>query len=431
MLSDDNIATFSNSSYAARPMKSGDNHVYSRMTGDKFAECANISNAARPTGFKASSRRRSHSNRCMIISIVMLFMCVAMLVLCVMGAWIFFALETNKAATMINSLDQQVAQHLADIEDRFISLENSTRQIANYTQSLGNLVNTLYRQVGHNFSSIDNILQQLQCSSTSSSCSALPPSSPSGYYCIRATNGSAVHVYCDMTRSCGGVTGGWMRVAALDMTNRSQECPSALIERQFTSNYNLRTCSRPEEEGGCNSLHFSSNTITYSKMCGSVIAYQYGALDAFRGYHNRGGIPLDGNYVSGVSITRGTPRQHVWTFVAARDELVTHNWSGCDCLRPNYPIPPTPPYVGNDYFCDSGSRNHFDVNTFYGDDPLWDGAGCESVRGFNNSCCTFNNPPWFYKQLSQPTTDDIELRVCRHVRSSSDLFVKKFEIYVQ
>ena len=73
----------------------------------------------------------------------MLFMFVAMLVLCVMGAWIFFALETNKAATMINSLDQQVAQRLADIEDRFISLENSTRQIANYcnsnTQSLDQL----------------------------------------------------------------------------------------------------------------------------------------------------------------------------------------------------------------------------------------------------------------------------------------------------
>ena len=78
-------------------------------------------------------------------------------------------------------------------------------------------------------------------------------------------------------------------------------------------------------------------------MCGSIIAYQYGALDAFRGYHNQGGIPLDGNYVSGVSITRGTPRQHVWTFVAARDQLITHNWSGCDCLRPNYPFPPTPP----------------------------------------------------------------------------------------
>ena len=30
--------------------------------------------------------------------------------------------------------------------------------------------------------------------------------------------GSAIRVYCDMTRTCGNITGGWMRVAELDMT---------------------------------------------------------------------------------------------------------------------------------------------------------------------------------------------------------------------
>ncbi len=42
-------------------------------------------------------------------------------------------------------------------------------------------------------------------------------------------------------------------------------------------------------------------------------------------------------------------------------------------------------------------------------DPLWDGAGCGPL----NTCCTFNNPPWFYKELPEPTTDDIEMRVCQ------------------
>ncbi len=50
-------------------------------------------------------------------------------------------------------------------------------------------------------------------------------------------------------------------------------------------------------------------------------------------------------------------------------------------------------------------RNGF----FYGGDPLWDGAGCGPL----NTCCTFNNPPWFYKELPAPTTDDIEMRVCK------------------
>ena len=42
----------------------------------------------------------------------------------------------------------------------------------------------------------------------SPSCAALRGLSPSGYYWVRTSNGSAVRVYCDMTRSCGGVTGG-------------------------------------------------------------------------------------------------------------------------------------------------------------------------------------------------------------------------------
>ena len=38
-------------------------------------------------------------------------------------------------------------------------------------------------------------------------------SSPSGYYWVTNGTGHPHSVYCDMTRSCGGVTGGWMRVA--------------------------------------------------------------------------------------------------------------------------------------------------------------------------------------------------------------------------
>ena len=60
------------------------------------------------------------------------------------------------------------------------------------------------------------------------SCSALPTSSPSGYYWIRSSNGSAVQVYCDMDRVCGcSGTGGWTRVAFLNMTDPNQQCPGA------------------------------------------------------------------------------------------------------------------------------------------------------------------------------------------------------------
>ncbi len=83
--------------------------------------------------------------------------------------------------------------------------------------------------------------------------------------------------------------------------------------------------------------------------------------------------------------------------------------------------------MGNDYFCDTGSEGQIE-SIFYGDDPLWDGAGCGPL----NTCCSFNNPPWFYKELPEPTTDDIEMRVCTDQRSTNeDIAIEKIDIYVQ
>ncbi len=43
--------------------------------------------------------------------------------------------------------------------------------------------------------------------------------SPSGYYWVQNSQEDSHRVYCDMNRTCGGVTGGWMKVAELDMTD--------------------------------------------------------------------------------------------------------------------------------------------------------------------------------------------------------------------
>ena len=61
-------------------------------------------------------------------------------------------------------------------------------------------------------------------------------------------------------------------------------------------------------------------------------------------------------------------------------------------------------------------------------DPLWDGKAC----GGSSTCCEFNNPPWFCKNVPQPTTDDIELRLCSDsdVRDE-DVGLELVEIYVQ
>ena len=53
-------------------------------------------------------------------------------------------------------------------------------------------------------------------------------------------------------------------------------------------------------------------------------------------------------------------------------------------------------------------------------DPLWDGTDC--------LCC--NNPPWFYKQLPQPTTDNIEMRVYKN-GNGENIAITEIEIYAK
>ena len=125
------------------------------------------------------------------------------------------------------------------------------------------------------------------------------PDSPSGYYWIEGSG----RQYCDMTRSWGGVTGGWMRVAYLDMTNSSHQCPSGLRQR---TDSNKRTCVRNSIPAGCSSVTFSATTSGYSKVCGKVIAYQFYTPNAFA---QRGNI--DGPYVDGVSLTHDTICGHL------------------------------------------------------------------------------------------------------------------------
>ena len=78
-------------------------------------------------------------------------------------------------------------------------------------------------------------------------------------------------------------------------------------------------------------------------------------------------------------------------------------------------INPPLPHHHQVLFCDTGSADNFQ-HIFYGDDPLWDGAGC----GPNNNCCDLNNPPWFRKQLPSTTTDNIEMRFCREAAPNED-----------
>ena len=251
-------------------------------------------------------------------------------------------------------------------------------------------------------------------------------STPSGYYWVRSSNGSAVNVYCDMARHCCGSTGGWMRVAYLNMTDTSQQCPKGFTLNTRVTEPN-RTCEHIKYSG-CTSIFYPTRNIQYSKVCGRVRAYQYDQTLAFYLYYHGDGTTIDSNYVSGMSITHGeSPRKHIWTFAAAMDETRSQSYV-CPCTKTDTPYTGlVPPFIGNDYFCDTGSQYYRRYYwRFYSEDPLWDGEGC----GPTSSCCQFNSPPWFCKELPQPTTDDVEVRVCKYDYRRGTPF-DLIELYIQ
>ena len=256
-----------------------------------------------------------------------------------------------------------------------------------------------------------------------SSCKLISQGSPSGHYWIQHSGtGYAVHIHCDMTRRCNTV-GGWMSVLHFDMASSTNtQCPSTM--RLITSP--KRTCGTLGS--GCVTFTYDLRGVKYSRVCGMIKAYQYGSLDAFSPYHSNRHLTIDSAYVDGVSITHGKwPRKHIWTFAAARDETISHA-GVCPCMKTNTRYTGVvPPFIGQDYFCDTGST-YFWRHQFYYADPLWDGSGC----GSTSSCCSFNNPPWFCKQLPQPTSDDIEIRICTDQSSADEyIAIEKAELYVQ
>ena len=59
-------------------------------------------------------------------------------------------------------------------------------------------------------------------------------------------------------------------------------------------------------------------------------------------------------------------------FAGAVDETGLSRPSICPCTQSDVPYtgPMIPSFVGQDYFCDTGSRGHFQYGVFYADDPL-------------------------------------------------------------
>ena len=226
---------------------------------------------------------------------------------------------------------------------------------------------------------------------------------------------------------CGGV--GWRRAVYLDMTDANINCPSGW---QLTG-YSKRTCGRVStESNSCDSVYFPVSGGPYTQVCGRIRAYQNAVPDAFNSYNFDGQTTIDSAFVSGVAVMHGSPRQHIWTFAnGVWENRMSSDNSMCPCDVPDYHLRYSiPPFVGEDYFCESGFLWGSGISqfSFHADDVLWDGEDCHS----SSNCCSFRNPPYFTKTLGQTTTDNLELRLCLNnaAHDEDNIAVELVELYV-
>ena len=239
-----------------------------------------------------------------------------------------------------------------------------------------------------------------------------------GYYPINNTKWT----FCNMTaitaehQFCTGVKGQWRRIVGINIS-AGDDCPTGWNK----SSYNGVSFCRASGDGGrCYSTNFFTNGVSYQHVCGRARGYQKGRPTGFFTH-----TTIDSNYVSGLSITSGYPRQHIWTYAVGTTDYGNYQ-NNCPCAAiPGY-VPPS--FVGNNYYCESGSGNSYDDNAYYLSDPLWDGAGCSA----NNTCCSNTNQPWFYHQLNETTQSYISVRICTAAHFSSvGILVDNLELYIQ
>ena len=236
------------------------------------------------------------------------------------------------------------------------------------------------------------------------------PSASSGIHTIYDSNLEPVQVYCASSSDtkCGG-EGGWMRIAHINMSEPGTQCPTGLTEQSYI-NLDHNVCGRAaDSQSGCDSVFFSTNGFYYSKVCGQMRGYQYHSPDAFQGYLSAM-IDIDGNYVCGYSITYGSnPRKHLWTYAGGvyQNQIFQYD---CPCNQGYSYDEVPPPYVGEDYYCESGLPiGQSFTGVLYADDMLWDGENCLSLE---ETCCINPDMPWFHKTLDATIVDDIEVRLC-------------------
>ena len=300
--------------------------------------------------------------------------------------------QGNKPATSLNS-----STSTCDCNETVATLKQLMAQTKNNEEAIHNLT-------------ADNI--RLRALAMSNGNAILNLTSANNMLNAQVMDIRAVHNQTTKPGNCGSSSHGWKRVAYLNMSNPSEQCPSGF---GLYNENGIRACgkrSRYNSLGrGCKSFQVTTS-FYYTEVCGSVIGYQYYSPDGFSTEFSS----IDSYYVDGISLTHGTPkRQHIWTFTTTGSQR-------CPCLGNT-----GRPFVGNDFFCESGNHGPGPSTSQLYPEPLWDGKGCSSLE---TACCQAPGLPWFHKKLNAPTNDNMEMRLCAD-NSDEDIPFSSYEIYIK
>ena len=229
--------------------------------------------------------------------------------------------QTSVVSALVGQLADQQLNYVQmverDISDQGERLFNQTSAVSVLVSQLADRQELLYHNLSNEVSSVCSLVRDYSPTqdytteppatsesptSTTGPPTGLPTSttgSPTSTPSATEPVTSATESPTEEGYSCGG-TSGWRRVAFLNMTDPTHQCPSGW---QLTG-YSKRTCGRNSTSGGtCDSATFPTGGQDYSRVCGQVVAYQFDIVSAF--YCST--MNIESMYVNGLSITHGSP----------------------------------------------------------------------------------------------------------------------------
>ena len=249
-------------------------------------------------------------------------------------------------------------------------------------------------------------------------CDELYRSNPNlrpGYYEL-TINGKKQSVYCLVGKFCG-IKGGWMRVNQF-FAKTNDNCPNDEFVSDKFKDYHV---CKAKASGSCASVPLKTYGVTYTDICGTAKGYQAGPTIGFKSKAD-----INSPYLDGVSITRTVTgperRRHVFSLAAGEAEKSTSQYA-CPCNKGATHKPPA--FVGDDYYCESGSPDVPTSTAILAGDILWNGKKFQHAE----AKCKKPMMPVIKHSISPPTSDQLELRLC----SANDkpiAYLESFSIYI-